>query len=54
MPATRKQEDAKKRTDAGLHVGHEEVQSLQGPNGFGRFGRSGLLLRHEEFSPIAA
>ena len=30
-PAVREQEDAEERADAGLHVGHEEVEAHQGP-----------------------
>jgi hypothetical protein len=28
----RQQEDSEKRPDPGLHVGHEKIQRLQGPN----------------------
>ena len=28
----RQEKDAEKRADAGLHVGHEKIQSLKGPD----------------------
>ena len=38
LPTVREQVDAEERPDAGLHIGHEEVQRKHGPRRDARYG----------------
>ncbi|HEY4924258.1 MAG TPA: hypothetical protein VII20_07585 [Roseiarcus sp.] len=49
----REQEHAKKRADAGLHVGHKKIQRLEGPNAFIAVRGAGIdLFPHMPFPQL--
>jgi hypothetical protein len=49
----RQQKHAKKRADAGLHVGHEKIQRLEGPDAFVAMNGAGVdLLSHIPFPQL--